>query len=100
LYQKERKYAKLFIFVSSILFFLGVIFGYFVLVLLSIIFLAIFTFSCILENKINIIYYLIFFKTSYLAPGLVFDLPFLIFFLFFLGLIFDSFYLFLCPSIF
>src|SRR5690606_33788350 len=54
LYQKERKYAKLFIFVSSILFFLGVIFGYFVLVPLSINFLANFTISSIVENQIDI----------------------------------------------
>ena len=91
LYQKERKYAKLFIFVSSILFFLGVIFGYFVLVPLSINFLANFTISSIVENQIDINSYINTVKTTSLATGLVFELPIIIFFLTYLGLITDKF---------
>lgn len=91
LYQKERKYAKLFIFVSSILFFLGVIFGYFVLVPLSINFLANFTISGIVENQIDINSYISLVKTTSLATGLVFELPIIIFFLTYLGLITDKF---------
>ena len=91
LYQKERKYAKLFIFVSSILFFLGVIFGYFVLVPLSINFLANFTISSIVENQIDINSYISLVKTTSLATGLVFELPIIIFFLTYLGLITDKF---------
>lgn len=40
LYTKEKKYAKLFIVVSSLLFFMGVVFGYYVITPLSINFLA------------------------------------------------------------
>lgn len=91
LYQNERKYAKLFIFVSSILFFLGVLFGYFVLVPLSINFLANFTISNVVENQIDINSYISLVKTTSLATGLVFELPIIIFFLTYLGLITDSF---------
>jgi len=91
LYEKERKYAKLFIFVSSILFFLGVLFGYFVLVPLSINFLANFTISNVVENQIDINSYINTVKTTSLATGLVFELPIVIFFLTYLGLITDSF---------
>ncbi|UUV22850.1 twin-arginine translocase subunit TatC [Paenimyroides aestuarii] len=91
LYEKERKYAKLFIFVSSILFFLGVIFGYFILVPLSINFLANFTISSIVENQIDINSYISLVKTTSLATGLIFELPIIIFFLAYLGLITDSF---------
>lgn len=91
LYQNERKYAKLFIFVSSILFFLGVVFGYFVLVPLSINFLANFTISSVVENQIDINSYISLVKTTSLATGLVFELPIIIFFLTYLGLITDSF---------
>ena len=91
LYQNERKYAKLFLFVSSILFFLGVVFGYFILVPLSINFLANFTISNIVENQIDINSYISLVKTTSLATGLVFELPIIIFFLTYLGLITDGF---------
>lgn len=91
LYENERKYAKLFLFVSSILFFLGVVFGYFILVPLSINFLANFTISNIVENQIDINSYISLVKTTSLATGLIFELPIIIFFLTYLGLITDSF---------
>ncbi|WLD22814.1 twin-arginine translocase subunit TatC [Flavobacterium dauae] len=91
LYEKERKYAKMFIFISSILFFLGVIFGYFVLVPLSINFLANFTISSVVENQIDINSYINLVKNTSLATGLVFELPIIIFFLAYLGLITDAF---------
>ncbi len=91
LYANERKYAKLFLFVSSLLFFLGILFGYFVLVPLSINFLSNFTISSIVENQIDINSYINTVKTTSLATGLVFELPIIIFFLTYLGLITDSF---------
>ncbi len=91
LYVNERKYAKSFLFVSSLLFFLGVLFGYFVLVPLSINFLANFTISSVVENQIDINSYISLVKTTSLATGLVFELPIVIFFLTYLGLITDSF---------
>src|SRR5690554_6129824 len=91
LYQNERKYAKTFLFISSTLFFLGVLFGYYVLVPLSINFLSNFTVSDIIENQIDINSYISLVKTTSLATGLIFELPIIIFFLTYLGLITDSF---------
>lgn len=91
LYENERKYAKTFLVVSSFLFFLGVLFGYYVLVPLSINFLSNFTVSDIIENQIDINSYISLVKTTSLATGLIFELPIIIFFLTYLGLITDSF---------
>ncbi|MDN3706350.1 twin-arginine translocase subunit TatC [Myroides ceti] len=91
LYKTERKYAKAFIGVSSLLFFLGVAFGYFVLVPLSINFLANMKISDIVENQIDINSYISLVKTTSLATGLIFELPIIIFFLAHLGLITDAF---------
>ena len=91
LYSNERKYAKLFLLISSLLFFIGVMFGYFVLVPLSINFLANFTISSVVENQIDINSYISLVKTTSLATGLVFELPIIIFFLTYLGLITDAF---------
>jgi len=91
LYKNERKHAKTFLVVSSILFFLGVLFGYYVLVPLSINFLSNFTVSDIIENQIDINSYISLVKTTSLATGLIFELPIIIFFLTYLGLITDSF---------
>lgn len=91
LYKNERKYARIFIFISSLLFFLGVLFGYFVLVPLSINFLVNTQISTIVENQIDINSYIGLVKTTSLATGLIFELPIIIFFLTYLGLITDSF---------
>ena len=91
LYQNEKKYAKTFLAISSLLFFLGVMFGYFVLVPLSINFLSNFTVSNVVENQIDINSYISLVKTTSLATGLVFELPVIIFFLTYLGLITDQF---------
>ncbi len=91
LYDKERKYAKLFIFTTSFLFFLGVAFGYFVLVPLSINFLANLQISAEVQNQIDINSYISLVKTTSLATGLVFELPVIIFFLAQLGLVTDTF---------
>jgi len=91
LYKNEKKYARIFIFISSILFFFGVIFGYFVLVPLSINFLVNTQISDIVENSIDINSYISLVKNTSLATGLIFELPIIIFFLTYLGLITDSF---------
>jgi sec-independent protein translocase protein TatC len=58
---------------------------------LSINFLSNFTISSIVENQIDINSYINTVKTTSLATGLVFELPIIIFFLTYLGLITDSF---------
>jgi sec-independent protein translocase protein TatC len=87
LYEKEKKGAIGFIVISSILFFLGVIFGYFVIVPLSINFVATFTVSDIVKNEFNLESYIGMIKTSVIAAGLFFELPIIVYFLTKLGLI-------------
>ncbi len=87
LYEKERKNAKLFIFIASILFFLGVLFGYFVVVPMSVNFFATFKVSSLVKNEFNIDSYIGMIKTSVLAGGLYFELPIVIYFLSKLGLV-------------
>ncbi len=91
LYEKEKKNAKLFIFVASILFFLGVIFGYFVIVPMSVNFLATFKVSDIVQNQFNLESYIGMIKTSVIASGLFFELPIIIYFLTKLGLVTPNF---------
>lgn len=87
LYEKERKNIKYFIAIASLLFFIGVAFGYFILTPLSINFLANLTISTQVENQIDIDSYIGLVKTTSLATGLVFELPIVIFFLAKIGLV-------------
>jgi len=87
LYEKERKNAKYFIFVASILFFIGVLFGYYVIVPMSVNFFATFTVSSIIKNEFNVDSYISMIKTSVIACGLFFELPIIIYFLTKLGLV-------------
>ena len=87
LYEKERKNAKLFIFTASILFFLGVLFGYFIIVPMSVNFFATFSISAAIKNEFNVDSYIGLIKTSVIACGLFFELPIIIYFLTKLGLV-------------
>ena len=87
LYEKEKKGAKFFIGVSSILFFLGVLFGYFVIIPMSVNFVATFTVSDVVKNQFTLESYIGLVKTSVLAGGLFFELPIVIYFLTKLGLV-------------
>jgi sec-independent protein translocase protein TatC len=86
LYDKEKKYAVLFIVVSSFLFFLGILFGYFIITPLSVYFFGSFSASPEIVNEFNLESYTGMIKTSVLACGLIFELPILIYFLTKLGL--------------
>ncbi len=87
LYEKEKKHAILFIVVSSLLFFLGVLFGYFIITPLSVYFFGSFSASPEIVNEFNLESYTGMIKTSVLASGLIFELPILIYFLTKLGLV-------------
>jgi sec-independent protein translocase protein TatC len=87
LYDNEKKGAQFFIFVSSILFFLGVLFGYFVIIPMSVNFVATFTVSSIVKNQFTLESYIGLVRTSVLAGGLFFELPIVIYFLTKLGLV-------------
>ena len=91
LYEKEKKNARVFIFTASILFFLGVLFGYFVIVPMSINFLATFTISSVVKNQFSIDSYVSMVKTAVIASGLFFELPIIIYFLTKLGLVTPTF---------
>ena len=87
LYEKERKHAQLFITISSLLFFMGVLFGYFVVVPMSVNFFATFKVSDVVVNQFTIDSYIGMVKTSVVASGLFFELPIIIYFLTKLGLV-------------
>lgn len=91
LYEKEKKHAKAFIFIASLLFFLGVLFGYFVIVPMSVNFLATFSISSVVKNQFNIDSYVSMVKTAVIASGLFFELPIIIYFLTKLGLVTPNF---------
>ena len=87
LYEKEKKNAKLFIFIASILFFIGVLFGYFVVVPMSVNFFATFKVSEVVKNQFSLDSYIGLIKTSVIASGLFFEMPIIIYFLTKLGLV-------------
>ena len=91
LYEKEKKGAIGFIVISSLLFFLGVLFGYLVIVPLSINFVATFSVSSVVKNEFNLDSYIGMIKTSVIAAGLFFELPIIIYFLTKLGLVTPNF---------
>lgn len=87
LYEKERKNALQFILIASFLFFLGVLFGYFVIIPMSVNFFATFKVSEIVKNEFNLDSYIGLMKTSIIACGLLFEMPIIIYFLTKLGLV-------------
>ncbi|HBK83723.1 MAG TPA: twin-arginine translocase subunit TatC [Flavobacterium sp.] len=87
LYDTEKKYALLFIIITSFLFFLGVLFGYFIITPLSVYFFGSFSASPEIVNEFNLESYTGMIKTSVIASGLIFELPVLIYFLTKLGLV-------------
>ncbi len=87
LYEKERKGAVAFIIVSSFLFFVGVLFGYYVITPLSVNFLGNYSVSDLVERNIKIDSYISLLKSSVLASGLIFELPIVMYFLTKMGLI-------------
>lgn len=87
LYENERNTARGFIFISSLLFFLGVLFGYYVLTPLSINFLGKYQVSDVVLNEFDIGSYISLVRSSVIASGLIFELPIIIFFLTKIGLV-------------
>ncbi len=87
LYEKERKSAKSFIFISSFLFFIGVLFGYYVVTPLSVNFLGNYSVSDAVERNIKIGSYISLVRSSLLASGFIFELPIIMYFLTKMGLI-------------
>ena len=87
LHPKERQHSKGFIFIASTLFFMGVLFGYYVVAPLSINFLGTYQVSEIVLNEFDIDSYISNIRTSVLACGVLFELPIIIYFLTKVGLV-------------
>lgn len=87
LYPRERRAARGATFYVSILFALGVLFGYFVIAPISVYFLTNYQIHSSILNEIDIISYVSTVTTLVLACALLFQLPVLVFFLTKAGLI-------------
>ena len=87
LHTNERKHSRGFIIISSLLFFIGVLFGYYIVTPLSINFLANYSISSVVDNQIDISSYIGLVRSSALASGLIFELPIIVYFLTKIGLV-------------
>ncbi|MAW15375.1 MAG: twin-arginine translocase subunit TatC [Flavobacteriaceae bacterium] len=87
LYEKERKNARGFIFIASLLFFIGVLFGYYIVTPLSINFLGNYTVSSEIFNDFDLSSYIGLLRASVLASGIIFELPIIIYFLTRVGIV-------------
>ena len=87
LHEKERKAATGFVFYACMLFFLGVMFGYYVITPMSINFLSSYTVSDQIKNLFSIDSYISSVATLTLATGVVFQLPILVYILSNLGIL-------------
>lgn len=91
LHSNEAKAARGAVLASSLLFFTGVLFGYFLLAPLSIHFLTSYRISPDVVNQINVRSFIGTLTSICLATGLVFELPILAFFLSKIGIITPAF---------
>ena len=81
LYENERKHATGAVFFMSVLFFLGISFGYYLIVPMSIDFLSSYSISSVVINQINILSYISTVTSIVIAGGVIFELPVIAFFL-------------------
>lgn len=87
LYEKERRNARYAVLAISFLFFVGVLFGYYLIVPLSIHFLGSYQISESVLNTINLTSYFSTIASVTLASGIVFELPIVIYFLSKIGVV-------------
>lgn len=87
LHINERKNARGFIFVASLLFFSGVLFGYYVVTPLSINFLGSYQISDQVFNDFDLSSYIGLVRACALSCGLIFQMPIVIFFLTKIGVV-------------
>lgn len=87
LYEKERKNSRGFILIASFLFFLGVLFGYYIVAPLSINFLGTYQVSSEVTNEFDLASYISTIRASVIACGILFELPIIIYFLTKVGLV-------------
>jgi len=87
LYENERKHSRGFILTASLLFFIGVLFGYYVVAPLSINFLGTYQVSKEVLNEIDLGSYVSTVRSAVIACGIMFELPIIIYFLTKVGLV-------------
>jgi sec-independent protein translocase protein TatC len=87
LLHKQKNNSRGFIFISSILFFIGVLFGYYIVCPLSINFLGTYSVAELVHNDFDLNSYIGLIRASTLASGLIFELPIIIYFLTKIGLV-------------
>jgi len=81
LHENERSTSRGFILIASLLFFIGVLFGYYVVTPLSINFLGSYRVSDQVFNDFDLSSYIGLVRASVLASGIIFELPIIIYFL-------------------
>ena len=81
LLEKEKAKSRGFIFISSMLFFIGVLFGYYIISPLSINFLGTYQVSSQVLNEIDLGSFISLVRSSAIASGIIFELPIIIYFL-------------------
>ncbi|PVX50973.1 Sec-independent protein translocase TatC [Balneicella halophila] len=87
LHKKEKRSARIAVATVSLLFFIGVLFGYFIIAPLAVDFLGTYRVSSAVENTINIKSYVGSMTSILLSSGIVFELPVLIYFLVKVGIV-------------
>jgi sec-independent protein translocase protein TatC len=87
MYKNEKDGAKGFIFISSLLFFIGILFGYYIVTPLSINFLGNYTISNEVFNDFDLASYVGLLRSSVLASGIIFELPIIIHYLTKVGIV-------------
>lgn len=83
----EKRYAGFAIGTGSILFFLGLLFGYYIIVPVSVNFLGNYNLSDVIENKFTLESIIKFIAMLSMGAGLLFELPLIIYFLAKVGLV-------------
>ena len=83
----ERKNSRGFLLIASFLFFLGVLFGYYIVTPLSLNFLANYSVSAKISNEFDLSSVIAIVRSSALASGIVFELPIVIYFLTKVGIV-------------
>ncbi len=91
LYSKERKMARGSVFAISLLFFVGVLFGYYIICPLSVNFLYNYQVSDLAVNDIKLMSYISIISSICLASGILFELPVIVMFFTEIGLLTPAF---------
>lgn len=81
MYDKEKKYSRGGVFISTMLFLLGILFSYYLIVPLTLNFLGTYQVSETVSNQISLTSYISTVVSVTFAVGVVFELPILVYFL-------------------